>query len=370
MLGIFIFILHFFLYFYALENFRGYYTVVNIYLDRNENNYGPAPACYEVVKTASEDLFYQYSTDYKKGMKSILSGRLSKIFDIPENRVLLGYGAEDLLKQVVQCHLSKTKKLMIPSHSWWYYKEIANEVNGINVEYPLVESEDSYTYDIEKLLAIYNAEKPDIVFISSPNNPTGNSISDEDLIKVLDYLSDSVVVLDEAYWLSDNNQRAAELVNKYQNLIIIRTFSKLYALAGIRIGYALVGESFKLLSKMSNRYLGYNRISQRIAIAALDSANYYEDLAEKMAEDRKKIYNELNPLPGFKVFKSDANFILVKIPLSMMTPLNSFLRQKGIIIKFMNEERLNSHMRISLGTQGQNNLAIKAIKEFVRDNNS
>ncbi len=344
--------------------------MTNIYLDRNENNYGPAPACYDVVKTASNDLFFQYSTDYKLGMKSILSGRLSKIFNIPENRVLLGYGAEDLLKQVVQCHLSETKKLMIPSHSWWYYKEIANEVNGINVEYPLIEGDDTYTYDIEKLLDLYNSEKPDIVFISSPNNPTGNSISDENLIKVLDSLLDTVVVLDEAYWLSDNNQRAAELVNKYQNLIIIRTFSKLYALAGIRIGYALVGENFKLLSKMSNRYLGYNRISQRIAIAALDSADYYEDLANKMAEDREKFYTELSPLPGFKVYKSDANFVLVKIPLSMMTPLNSYLKQKGIIIKFMNEERLNSHMRISLGTQEQNSLAIEAIKEFVRDNNS
>lgn len=344
--------------------------MANIYLDRNENNYGPAPACYDVVKTASNDLFFQYSTDYKQGMKSILSGRLSKIFNIPENRVLLGYGAEDLLKQVVQCHLSETKKLMIPSHSWWYYKEIANEVNGINVEYPLIEGDDTYTYDIEKLLDLYKSEKPDIVFISSPNNPTGNSISDENLIKVLDSLSDTVVVLDEAYWLSDNNQRAAELVNKYQNLIIIRTFSKLYALAGIRIGYALVGENFKLLSKMSNRYLGYNRISQRIAIAALDSADYYEDLADKMAEDRKKFYVEISPLPGFKVYKSDANFVLVKIPLSMMTPLSSFLKQKGIIIKFMNEERLNSHMRISLGTQEQNSLAIEAIKEFVRDSNS
>lgn len=339
----------------------------NIYLDRNENNYGPAPACIETAQSASADLFYQYSTDYKQGMKSILSGRLSKEFNIPENRILLGYGAEDLLKQVVQCHLSKDKKLMIPSHSWWYYKEIANEVKGINVEYPLVEGENEYHYDIEKLLEIYKSEKPDIVFISSPNNPTGNSISDDDLTKVLDELTNSVVVLDEAYWLSDNNKRAARLVNRYQNLIIIRTFSKLYALAGIRIGYALIGEKFKLLSKMSNRYLGYNRISQRIALAALDSSEYYEDVASKMAQDRKLFYRELNQLAGFKVYKSDANFILVKIPLSMMSSLNTFLKEKGIVIKFMNEERLNSHMRISLGTQEQNRRAIEEIKEFVRN---
>lgn len=342
----------------------------NFYLDRNENNYGPSPACLEVARNASADLFYQYSTDYKQGMKSILSGRLSKEFNIPEKRVLLGYGAEDLLKQVVQCHLTEGKKLMIPSHSWWYYNEIANEVNGINVEYPLIEGKNSYYYDIEKLLEIYNSEKPDIVFISSPNNPTGNSITSDNLIKVLDNLSESVVVLDEAYWFSNDNEQAAKLVNTYPNLIIIRTFSKLYALAGIRIGYALVGENLTLLTRMSNRYLGYNRISQRIAIAALDSPDYYADLSAKMSSDRELFYNELNKLPGFNVYKSDANFVLVKIPKEIMTPLNNFLKEQGIIIKFMNEELLNSHLRISLGTQEQNRKAIKYIKEFMNQDSN
>lgn len=342
----------------------------NFYLDRNENNYGPSPACLEVARNASADLFYQYSTDYKQGMKSILSGRLSKEFNIPEKRVLLGYGAEDLLKQVVQCHLTEGKKLMIPSHSWWYYNEIANEVNGINVEYPLIEGKNSYYYDIEKLLEIYNSEKPDIVFISSPNNPTGNSITSDNLIKVLDNLSESVVVLDEAYWFSNDNEQAAKLVNIYPNLIIIRTFSKLYALAGIRIGYALVGENLTLLTRMSNRYLGYNRISQRIAIAALDSPDYYADLSAKMSSDRELFYNELNKLPGFIVYESDANFVLVKIPKEIMTPLNNFLKEQAIIIKFMNEELLNSHLRISLGTQEQNRKAIKYIKEFMNQDSN
>ncbi|MCB9248947.1 MAG: histidinol-phosphate aminotransferase family protein [Ignavibacteriales bacterium] len=336
-----------------------------IYLDRNENNYGPAPKCLEIVQNATRDLFYQYSTDYKRGMKSILSGRLSEEFNIPEKRILLGYGAEDLLKQVVQSHLGKGEKLLVPDHSWWYYKEIANEVNGINIEYPLVEGKDSYHYDIEKLIDIYKSEKPDIAFISSPNNPTGNSIEPNDLLRVLDELKDCTVVLDEAYWLSSDNKLAANLVNKYPNLIIIRTFSKLYALAGIRIGYALVGENLNLLTKLSNRYLGYNRISQRIAIAALDSAEYYKDVANKMAEDRKLYFDEFNKFSGFKAYKSDANFVLVKMPKESMTPLNDFLKQRGIIIKFMNEELLNSHMRISLGTQEQNRVVIENVKEFL-----
>lgn len=337
-----------------------------IFLDRNENNYGPAPACLEVAENPPTELFYQYSTDYRHGFKSALSEKLSEIFHLPEKQVLLGYGAEDLLKQVIQSHLAKGEKLLIPNYSWWYYKEIANEVNGISIEYPLIEGEDTFYYDIEKLLLIYESEKPDITFISSPNNPTGNSISKEDLLFVLDKLSDTTVVLDQAYWLSSDNSFAAELVNKYDNLIIIQTFSKLYALAGIRIGFALVGKKHELLTKLSNRYLGYNRISEKIALAAIDSTDYYNEVSEKISQDRKLYFEELNKLPGFNVYKSDANFVLVKIPKEIKTSLNDFLKERGIIIKFMNEELLNSHLRITIGTQEENRIVIDEIKSFTK----
>lgn len=342
-----------------------------IYLDRNENNYGPSPKCLEVVKTVTSDLFNIYSSDYKKGYKSALSKRLAEEFNISEERVLLAYGAEDLLKQVVQTYLNNEHdKLLIPTHSWWYYKEIANETNGTNVEYPLVEGEISFEYDINKLLEIYNTEKPKVVFIASPNNPTGNSISDDELLYLLDRLSDSVVVLDEAYWFSSGNNKASMLVNKYPNLIIIRTFSKLYALAGIRIGYAVIGEGLLRIKKISNRYLGYNRISEKIGLAALDSVDYYNNIAEKMAADRDLYFTELNKIDNLKVFKSEANFVLVKVPKKSMDELKKFLLEKEIVIKFMNEEIVNSHLRITIGTQEENRKVINAISEFYKSYNS
>jgi histidinol-phosphate aminotransferase len=344
--------------------------VETIYLDRNENNYGPSPKCLDVLKSATPDLFYMYSTDYKLGYKSALSHRLATEFNISEDRVLLGYGAEDLLKQVVQTYLNKKKKkLLIPDHSWWYYKEIANEVKGKSVEYPLVEGENSYEYDIDKLMEIYDAEEPNVVFIASPNNPTGNSLTDEQLVYLLERMEDSIVVLDEAYWLSSNNGRVLELINKYPNLIIIRTFSKLYALAGIRIGYAITGSGLKRIKKLSNRYLGYNRISEKIALAAMDSVEYYTDVAQKMADDRELYFNELNKINNLKVFKSEANFVLVKVHKESMKPLKEYLLERGLIIKFMNEEIVNSHLRISLGTQEQNRRVIDAITEFYKSYN-
>lgn len=342
-----------------------------VYLDRNENNYGPSQKCIDVLTNATPDLFYMYSTDYKNGFKSALSNRLANEFSITEDRVLLGYGAEDLLKQVVQTYLNrKKKKLLIPDHSWWYYKEISNEVKGISIEYPIVEGKDSYEYDIDKLMEIYEDTNPEVVFLASPNNPTGNSISDEQLIYVLDRMKESIVVLDEAYWFSSNNKKATELVNKYSNLIIIRTFSKLYALAGIRIGYALVGSGLKRIKKLSNRYLGYNRISEKIAIAAMDSLEYYNEIAEKMTADRELYFTELNKVKSIKAYKSDANFVLVKIPKESMNQLKEFLLEKGLVIKFMNEKIVNSHLRISLGTQEQNRRVIDAITQFYQEYNS
>ncbi len=338
-----------------------------IYLDRNENNYGPAPACLDVLKNEEKRLLNSYSDSYKRGVKSDLSDYLAKQFAIEEDRVVLGYGAEDLLKQIVQCYLTPGKKLMIPTYSWWYYKKIAEEVNGINVEYPLVQGTDSFHYDVDQMRVIAEREKPDMVFLSSPNNPTGNSISQSDLEQTLDYLEDTIVALDEAYWNDQNTEQAKKLIDRYPNLIIIRTFSKYYALAGVRIGYGLLGKNLAQMAKHTNRYLGYNLLSEKIALAALNSSEYYQMISLKMKADKERYYAELGVLPGFTVYKSDANFVLVKIPREIYGPLNESLKAKGLVIKFMNEEILNSHLRISLGTQEQNDLVINSITQFMQE---
>ena len=336
-----------------------------VYLDRNENNYGPAPACLEVLRrTGAEDL-YAYSKAYKRGVKSDLSERLANDFRIPEQRVLLGYGAEDILKQLVQCYLSPGQKLLIPAYSWWYYKAIADEVKGITSEYPLIKGEDSFYYNIEKMVKIVETEDPRLIFISSPNNPTGNSISNKDLEHLLKKFENRIVALDEAYWYHSQNEHVIRLINNFGNLVVIRTFSKYFALAGMRIGYALTGENLIELKKLSNRYLGYNSLSEKVALAALDSPEYYQGIARKMDADKELYYKELNKIPGFRVFKSDANFILVEIPKNMMDPLKKDLTSRNLIIKFMNEPVLNSHLRITLGTSAQNRKVIDVIKAFV-----
>ena len=174
-----------------------------IYLDRNEYNYGPAPEVGEVLKNFDPNKLCFYTRIYDEGKKSILSDYLSQVYDIPEKQIILGYGGEDILKQVVHCFLAgkeKQKTLLIPKFSWWYYKSIADEVEGRSVLYPLYEEGNTFKYDFKAMQEAVEREKPEMVLIASPNNPTGNSLTAEELDKVLSFIDPATaVVIDEAY---------------------------------------------------------------------------------------------------------------------------------------------------------------------------
>ena len=341
-----------------------------IYLDRNENQYGPAPECFKILENTDVSVLSEYSRDYTRGVKSCLTERLANEFNINEKSIILGFGGEDILKQAVHCYIHKGDKIMIPSHSWWYYKKIADEVSGVKVEYPIVEGKDSFNYDIDGMLKVYQEHKPKLVLISSPNNPTGNRLEIEQMKMVLSKMRDTVVVIDEAYTLFYNKDHShlKEIIEEFPNVLIIRTFSKYYGLAGVRIGFAMMGKNHEQFSLFSARYLGFNRLSERIAIAALDSKEYYEGMCKKMNADMDMFFTEFNKLPGFKAYRSFANFILVKIPSEIKESLNKYLTERNMIVKFVAEDGLFSHIRITIGTQEQNAMLMNMVKAFLRDN--
>ncbi len=155
--------------------------MVTLLLDRNENQYGPAPACYKVLRDARLEQLSLYSRTYASGKKSELSDRLSRELGIPERRVLLCYGSEDMLKQVVHCYLHAGQMILLPRQSWWYYQAVAKEVFGKHVHYPMHERDGRFEYDVDEILRLYEEHQPRVILIASPNNPTGNSIPQETL---------------------------------------------------------------------------------------------------------------------------------------------------------------------------------------------
>lgn len=339
-----------------------------IVLDRNENQYGPAPACYEVLQRANLEQLSLYSRDFTKGRKSELSYRLSQEIGIPEDRVLLSYGSEDMLKQIVHCYLKQGETMLLPHQSWWYYKSIAKEVSGNHVEYALREQKDRFVYDVDNMMQLYDRHQPHLILIASPNNPTGNSISKEDLAKLIEHCSSSVIVLDEAYFgfVDESSDHIKGLLDAHDRLIILRTFSKYFALAGLRIGYSCIGKDLKHLIAFSARYLGYNQLTEKIALAALDSKEYYRGIIKKMAEDKSTYMRELSGLRGFTPFVSDANFMLVRYPVAHKTLLQTELKKRGVVVKFLDDPDLTDCVRITLGTQEQNAHVVGSIKEIVR----
>ncbi len=336
-----------------------------IMLDRNENQYGPAPACYRVLHEANLEQLSLYSRDFAKGRKSELSQRLADEIGIPEERVLLSYGSEDMLKQVVHCYLHQGERLLLPQQSWWYYKKIAKEVHGDHVEYPLYERGSRFEFDVDEIIKLYNIHTPHLILIASPNNPTGSTMRRDELARLIDYCSSSFVVLDQAYFgfEDSSNNHLKDLLNMHSRLAVLRTFSKYYALAGLRIGYTCVGTELAHLIEFSARYLGYNQLTEKIALAALSDNAYYERITHYMSEDKALYIQELNKLDGFKAFESDANFMLVRFPVEHKKVLQDGLKQRGVIVKFLDDPGVTDCIRITIGTRDQNMRVIRAFKD-------
>lgn len=350
------------------------YPTEPLFLDRNESQTGPCPEVYKFLRKADLQHLSWYSRDFQKGIKSSLSKRIADDFGFDEKSIILSYGSEDLLKQIIHCYVNPGDKILIPREAWWYYKKVASERGGTNVEYPMKKSRlngiPSFEYDVDLMIEIYKQNTPKVIVIASPNNPTGNRIDSRDLKKFLDATKDTVTMIDEAYWGfgSIENDYVKPFIEKYPNLIICRTFSKFFALAGIRIGFAFAGENLSTLINFTTRYLGYNRLSEKLGEIALDNMKWYLKVGKQYEKDKEMFYKEFLKLDGFTPYKSFANFILVDMPAEIRPSLKKYLEERNLYIKFLDEEAFKTEVRISLGTHKQNKLLIKTIKQFLKEN--
>ena len=344
-----------------------------IYLDRNEFNFEPSSLVKETFRNFDINTLCFYTRIYDQGKKSILSVYLSELYGIDERQVILGYGAEDLLKMAIHFFLTEgdNRTILIPKFSWWYYKSIASEVNGVTDFYPLHETEDSFRYDLDELEQIVKEKRPRILLIASPNNPTGNGLTMEETKRLMDMVpEETLLLMDEAYasFVNTDTSYIKELTEIHPNVIFCRTFSKFYGLPGLRMGFGFTGKSelMERFGRYANKYLGYDRLSEVLGIAALKSDDHYRAIGKVMQEAREMYTRELGALEGFKVYKSVANFILIKYPIALKERLQEEFKGMSYKVKFMDEPDINSHMRITLGQREQNRKVCDAILKVVR----
>lgn len=339
------------------------------FLDRNEFNFEPSQKVIDTIKNFDPKELCFYTRIYDEGKKSVVSVQLSEIYGVPEEQVLLGYGGEEILKNTVHYYLTKgnNKTILIPQFSWWYYSSIAAEVEGVTEMYPLYEQDDTFAYNVDEVIEYTNRIHPRLLLLASPNNPTGNSLTSEEIGRIMESIpKETMVLIDEAYasFISNDVDYIAPLVNKYSNLIISRTLSKFYGLPGLRMGFGFMGAGHKDFLKYANMYLGYNRFSEAVALAALESEDHYRNVAKQMEWDRQLYKKELGDLPGFKVYKSVANFILIKYPAEIKETLQKALAAENYKIKFMSDPGLESCVRITLGRPEQTQVVCDTIKNI------
>ena len=348
------------------------------YLDRNEFNFAPSDEVVEAIKNFDIRKLAFYTRIYDEGKKSIFSEFLADHYGMDEKQIILGYGAEDLLKMAVHYFLTEAdgnKTMLIPKFSWWYYKSIADEVNGRTLQYPVYETDDSFAYDFEGLRKMINEEKPKILLVASPNNPTGNGLTTEELERLAQMLPPtSVMLIDEAYasYVTSDVSYIKDMIARYPNVVFCRTLSKFYGLPGLRWGFGFVGngEMMERFGRYANKYLGYDRLTEEVAIAAIKSESHYREIANVMDEAREMYKSEIGALEGFKVYKSIANFILIKYPIEMKEALQQEFANQSYKVKFMNEPDINTHMRITLGRREQNRLVCDVIKNIAEKFNN
>ena len=349
------------------------------FLDRNEFNVEPSEKVVEAIRNFDPKDLCFYTRIYDQGKKSVISVRLSEIYHVPEEQVLLTYGGEDMLKNAIHYFLSANSQtngerepnttILIPEFSWWYYNRVASECGGTFEMYPLHEQDDTFAYDVDEVIEYTNRVHPRMLLLASPNNPTGNCLSPEEIGRIMESIpQDTMVLIDEAYasFITSDTDYIAPLVNRYDNLIISRTLSKFYGLPGLRCGFGFIGKGHDQFQSYVNKYLGYNRFSEAVALAALESDAHYRRVADDMDWGRKLYGRELGGLPGFKVYKSVANFILIKYPEAIKERLQQALADEKYKIKFMSDKGLESCIRITLGRREQTQAVCDIILKTVK----
>lgn len=321
----------------ARDEFKG---EASVFLDANEN--------------PLNDKYNRYPDPLQWSLKQ----KIAKVKNIAPENIFLGNGSDEPIDQVIRIFCEPRIDNIVAVDPTYGMYQVCAEVN--DVEYRKVLLNENFDLDAQKLL-----EKTDrntkLIFLCSPNNPTGNLLSREEIKKVLDSFA-GIVVLDEAYidfaseatWLND--------LEKYPNLIILQTFSKAWGLAAVRLGMAFASaEIIKLFNKVKYPY-NVNILTQNFVGDELDKLELRKQWIATLLEGRNYLINELPKLTFVeKIYPTDANFILVKV--EDANSLYKQLADKGVIVRNRNSVSLCAGcLRITVGTDKENEMLIKTLR--------
>lgn len=318
-------------------------------LDANESPYG-----FKIDADISKSIkTNRYPDPGARSLKNIIS----KTFKIKSDNILFGNGSDELIYYLITTFGGP---VLYPIPTFSMYGIIAQAVGEKKIEIPLGEE---FDLDLEKVLNTIKSQKPKLIFLSSPNNPTGNCFSSERILKIIESTSLlSIVVVDEAYQPFASDKGFMPMLEDYENLVILRTLSKI-GLAGVRVGFLIADE--KIINEVNKVRLPFNlsSLSQAVAIEALKDRKMMKSHIKLIVSERERLFSEMAKIKGIKPFPSEANFILFKV--KEPDRIYKGLLKKGVLVRNM-KGVVNDCLRVTVGTPEENRFFLNTFKEVIK----
>lgn len=326
-------------------------------LASNESPLGPSTAVQAAIALAVRE-----TTLYPDGNGFELKQAIADKFALQPTQITLGNGSNDVLELIARCFAAPGDEVMFAQHAFAVYPLAVKAIGAAAVEVPAR----NYGHDLTAMLAAVT-DKTKLIFIANPNNPTGTAVAHSELEKFLAALPQSLmVVLDEAYLeYNDNPVNTLEWLDKYPNLIICRTFSKAYGLAGLRVGFAVSHPEVADLLNRLRQPFNVNHLALAAAVAALGDDDYLNRARDINAAGMQQFEKGFQAL-GLDYIPSKGNFICVDVGREAGPVYEDLLRQ-GVIVRPVGAYGLPNHLRISIGLEQDNARCLAALKKVLSD---
>ena len=330
-----------------------------IKLASNENPFG----CSPFVTAALAAINRQQIATYPISAHHPLREKLAKALAINADMITLGNGSDALIPLLLTCFaLHRNKHMLTHEYAFIAYGVHAKTLGIPVITTPLLPN---WQVDIDAMIAACN-EKTALIFLASPNNPTGLLVTQAEIIRLLQHIpATTILVVDEAYYeyVDDANKlNTLSLLMNYPNLVITRTFSKAYGLAGLRLGYAITSPYITDLLQRVLPPFSVNAVALIAASAALDDDEFIQHSLSNNAQGLKQLQQGLTEL-GLDYLPTAGNFITFNCKVDTI-PLFQRLQQHGIIVRPLHPYGLANYLRVTIGTQQQNNRFLNTMKEL------
>jgi histidinol-phosphate aminotransferase len=331
-----------------------------IKLNTNECPYPPAPGVQKALDALEVDKLRLYP-DPKA---SVLVDALADYYGLKSSEVFVGVGSDDVLAMIFMTFFNGKEPILFPDITYSFYDVWADL---LRIPYETVPLDDDFNIRKEDYLGMKEGgRKNGGIIFPNPNAPTGVLIGLDFIEEIVAANPDVIVVVDEAY-IDFGGKSALPLIHKYDNLLVVQTFSKSRAMAGMRIGYAMGNERLiKYLSDVKFSFNSYtmNQTTLALGVEAIKDDAYFKEIVGKIVKTRERVKAELKEL-GFVFRDSMSNFIFATHPAYDMTRMFEQLREKDIYVRHFNSERIKNYLRITIGTDKEMDTLLQTIKEIL-----